>query len=256
MSQNGAFGEDLEIMALSARFEVNIGVCHFASEYFDAGSWQIHTFAHPQAKGTVMLMNSDGRGHYNWMSFPKPSSARAPALHAPIPPPPSAPAPAPAPATGSDRAIGTAPLSFSNSKFPKLFDSQVRSLEAIENAAKIAIEEHRLATVAIVTPTSSGKDLLPLMWAVKKRGVSILFLPYVHLADAAVTYAEKFNCVVERFANTKQTNNSAATCVVCSYEVADQVYVTVIPLFVHHIEAGRPPCANARITRTPGWYFL
>jgi hypothetical protein len=112
---------------------------------------------------------------------------------------------------------------FSNSQFPNLFDSQIQSLEAIENASQVATKEHRLATVAIVTPTSSGKDLLPLLWAVKKRGVSILFVPYVHLADAAIKYAEDFRCSVERFSSTKQTNNSAATCVICSYEVANQV---------------------------------
>ncbi len=78
---------------------------------------------------------------------------------------------------------------------------------------------------SIVTPTSSGNDLLPLLWAVQKRGVSIAFLPYVHRVDAAVKYAEHFNCSVVRFSSTKQSNNSAATCVVCSYEVAGNDFV-------------------------------
>ncbi len=37
MSQDAAFGEDLEIMAFCACYEVSIGVCHFASEWFDEG---------------------------------------------------------------------------------------------------------------------------------------------------------------------------------------------------------------------------
>jgi hypothetical protein len=219
MSQNGAYGEDLEIMAFSACYEVNIGVCHFASEWFDAGGqWLIHTFAHPRSKGTIMLINANGRGHYDWISFPKTITTRA---RAPAPAPATATATAPAP--GSDKVIGTTPLSFSNYQFPTLFDSQIQSLEAIENADKIATEEQRLATVAIVTPTSSGKDLLSLLWAVKKRGVSIVFVPYVHLYDAAIKYAEQFNCTVEKYGDTKRSNNSAATCVVCPYESADQV---------------------------------
>jgi hypothetical protein len=95
-----------------------------------------------------------------------------------------------------DRVVRTHPLSFSNSQFPKLFDSQVQAFAAIENAAKVAIEHQRLATVAIVNPTSSGKDLLPLLWAIMKQGVSIAFVPYVHLADAAVKYAKEFSCSV------------------------------------------------------------
>jgi hypothetical protein len=109
-----------------------------------------------------------------------------------------------------------------------LFDSQVQSLQAIENAEQVAIKNNRLATVAIVTPTSSGKDLLPLLWAVKKRGVSVVFVPYVHLTDAAVKYAEDFQCSVERFSSARRVHNSAATCVVCPYEHADEVITRAV----------------------------
>jgi hypothetical protein len=203
MSQDGAFGEDLEIMAFCACYEVSVGVCHFASDWFDnGGEWQMHTFTHPRSRATIMLLNADGRAHYDWISCPKTL----------------APATAPAPAPGGDRVVVS--TSFSN---VQLFDSQVKSLQAIENAEQVAIRNKRLATVAIVTPTSSGKDLIPLLWAVKKQGVAVVFVPYVHLTDAADKYAADFNCTVERFSSARTVHNSAATCVVIPYEHADEV---------------------------------
>ncbi len=112
---------------------------------------------------------------------------------------------------------------------PTLFQSQLDSLNAISNADSISFQQKRLSTVAIVTPTSSGKELLPFVWAKTKRKVAIHFVPYTHLAIGARECAAKFNFTVEMFSDAKLTNNSAANVVVCAYEQADQVLLLCIP---------------------------
>jgi hypothetical protein len=304
MSQDKAFGEDLEIMAFSSCFKVSVSVCHFASEHLnDENKWQIHTFDNPQSRATIVLLNSDGRGHYDWLSFPTTLPAVQPngcrlgnqdvaqnsqqfpvydsflfdateklecehLLRTASQQQPSVSSfsqtkstlsiePAAIEVTGSPCPIVQKDLQIHGhqSQFPPLFDSQIQSLETIQQAADVACSQKRLATVAIVTPTSTGKDLLPFLWAVQQTGVSILFVPYVHLLDEAFAYAAKYICSVETLADTKQTNNSAATCVVCSYEVADKVLYFVVYLFVTHSLAGRPSRANISFTKTPGRYF-
>jgi hypothetical protein len=77
MKNNGAYGEDLEIAALSARFEVSICVyvkqpqiinpqTRTRSDILDDN---IQIFYHPKSKGTVCLVSYSGRVHYEWLSF-------------------------------------------------------------------------------------------------------------------------------------------------------------------------------------------
>ena len=56
--------------------------------------------------------------------------------------------------------------------------NQKEALDIIEQAINLSQQEHRLTTAAIVVPTSSGKDLLPLALSKFTRGVSIMFVPY------------------------------------------------------------------------------
>jgi hypothetical protein len=56
--------------------------------------------------------------------------------------------------------------------------NQKEALDMIEQAVILSRKEHRLTTAAIVVPTSSGKDLLPLALSIYTRGVSIMFVPY------------------------------------------------------------------------------
>jgi hypothetical protein len=66
MCCNGSFSEDLEIMALSSLFKINIAV------YVPARDHQAPVVTHffqPNAKGLALLINHNGRGHYDWLSF-------------------------------------------------------------------------------------------------------------------------------------------------------------------------------------------
>jgi hypothetical protein len=54
------------------------------------------------------------------------------------------------------------------------------ALKIIENGFHASQTEKKLATVAIVTPASSGKDLLPLAWAVFRSQVAVMFAPFKH----------------------------------------------------------------------------
>jgi hypothetical protein len=66
MCRKGAYSEDLEIMALSSFFKVSIAV------YTPTGDHQdpiITCFYHPNARGLVALINQNGRGHYDWLTF-------------------------------------------------------------------------------------------------------------------------------------------------------------------------------------------
>ena len=55
---------------------------------------------------------------------------------------------------------------------------QQTSLAVMEQADLLCQAERRLVTTGIVTPTSSGKDLLPLGWSKFKAGVSVMFVPF------------------------------------------------------------------------------
>jgi superfamily II DNA or RNA helicase len=56
---------------------------------------------------------------------------------------------------------------------------QSSALEIIIRARKKSIDESRVTTAAIVAPTGSGKDLLPLALARCCKGTSVVFVPYV-----------------------------------------------------------------------------
>jgi hypothetical protein len=96
---------------------------------------------------------------------------------------------------------------------------QARSLEIIELAFHTSQAEQKLATVGIVCPTSSGKDLLPLAWAVFRRQVSVMFVPFKHLYDKA--YAAKFHCTSEVF--QVGVEDTAANLLICAYEHSEWV---------------------------------
>ena len=55
---------------------------------------------------------------------------------------------------------------------------QQEALDLITQAVNLSQQERRLTTAAIVVPTSSGKDLLPLALSKCTGGVSIMFVPY------------------------------------------------------------------------------
>jgi hypothetical protein len=84
-------------------------------------------------------------------------------------------------------------------ELPQLRPLQVQALSVLYRAESIAAEEARTVTAAVVVPTGTGKDLLPLAWAVQKDKVCILFVPYVHLGTQALEYARTYRCVAERF---------------------------------------------------------
>jgi hypothetical protein len=105
-------------------------------------------------------------------------------------------------------------------QFDGLYESQLASLETINSAQAICISEHRIATAAVVTPTGSGKDMLPLVWARMHKAVSILFVPYKHLVETVQQDARKAGFRVDKFADAKGANNSNADAVVCAYEHA------------------------------------
>jgi hypothetical protein len=105
-------------------------------------------------------------------------------------------------------------------EFSGLYESQLTSLETIDEARAMCSSEHRIATAAIVTPTGSGKDMLPLVWARMHKAVSIIYVPYKHLVETVQQDARKKGFRVEKFVDVKGTNNSNADAVVCAYEHA------------------------------------
>ena len=63
-----AYAEDLEIMTLSALLKITIAV--FTPKRPEQGNIPtIQCFYHPQAVATIVLNNSDGQGHYEWLNF-------------------------------------------------------------------------------------------------------------------------------------------------------------------------------------------
>jgi hypothetical protein len=91
---------------------------------------------------------------------------------------------------------------------------QVKSLDIINRAFIRSQTDKKLTTVGIVIPTSAGKDMLPLAWAVFRRQVSVMFVPYKHLYDK--TYADDVRCVSEVF--RAGVENTAANLLMCAYE--------------------------------------
>ena len=85
---------------------------------------------------------------------------------------------------------------------------QVQAMSILHHADRLCVEANRTVTAAVVVPTGTGKDLLPLVWAVNKAKVCILFVPYIHLGIQALEYARKYKCVAERF--KKGMQNTAA----------------------------------------------
>lgn len=66
MCRKGAFSEELEIMTLSALFKVNIAV--FTPDRVGQEP-AVTCFFQPAAKGLALLINQNGQGHYDWLSF-------------------------------------------------------------------------------------------------------------------------------------------------------------------------------------------
>lgn len=91
---------------------------------------------------------------------------------------------------------------------------QKQSLDIINRAVITSQTDKKLTTVGIVTPTSSGKDMLPLALAVFRRQVSVMFVPFKHLYDK--TYADNVGCVSEVFRTGVE--NTAANLLMCAYE--------------------------------------
>jgi hypothetical protein len=89
MCKVGAYAEELEIAALSALYKVNIAVwvphrldhAALACPLRDAAITfeSVTHFYYPGAKGLVLLFNSDGRGHYDWLTFA--DETQDPAFH-------------------------------------------------------------------------------------------------------------------------------------------------------------------------------
>jgi hypothetical protein len=124
---------------------------------------------------------------------------------------------------------------------------QVSALDVILRARRTGVTQNRVATAAIVAPTSAGKDLLPLALARYCRGTSVVFVPHVcvypplltitpsysccrHLLESAAKEARQFGGTAEPFDDARMFNNSAADVVVCSYEHASQVCTCVCRL--------------------------
>lgn len=75
MSRPEAYAEDLEIMALSAIYKLSIAVWvperdgdHYRDQY-DNPKEALQCFYHPNAIATIVLKNTDGRGHYEYLDF-------------------------------------------------------------------------------------------------------------------------------------------------------------------------------------------
>ncbi len=63
-------------------------------------------------------------------------------------------------------------------QFAVLRPVQQEALRIIQQAHRIGKQQVRTATAAIVTPTGTGKDLLPLALAHCLKGTSVVFVPY------------------------------------------------------------------------------
>lgn len=63
-------------------------------------------------------------------------------------------------------------------RFAVLRPVQQEALRVIQQAHRIGKQQLRTATAAIVTPTGTGKDLLPLALAHCLKGTSVVFVPY------------------------------------------------------------------------------
>ncbi len=109
---------------------------------------------------------------------------------------------------------------------------QRQALDRIEEAYRLSEKEQRITTAAIVIPTGAGKDLLPLGWSFFMSGVSIMFVPFKHLAEDASQYCRQFNGKAEVF--DRSMTNTAANLVLCAYEQASYV----VPL-VQNLAASR-----------------
>ena len=64
-------------------------------------------------------------------------------------------------------------------RFVELRPIQREAMDAIWHAHGISKRERRIATVSIVTPTGSGKDLLPLALSQCTKGTAVVFQPFV-----------------------------------------------------------------------------
>lgn len=119
--------------------------------------------------------------------------------------------------------------------FPPLRPVQADALTIIHDISR---RERRIATAAVITPTGSGKDLLPLALARALKGTSVLFVPFKHLVDSAVAYTRQFGGVAETFDTARVHNNSAADVVVCSFEHAEKAVCLLRNLFCENRLAG------------------
>jgi ATP-dependent helicase YprA (DUF1998 family) len=80
---------------------------------------------------------------------------------------------------GSSAGVNREPLSVMQELGISSFrPHQQEALDLITQAVNLSQQERRLTTAAIVVPTSSGKDLLPLALSKFTGGVSIMFVPY------------------------------------------------------------------------------
>jgi hypothetical protein len=102
---------------------------------------------------------------------------------------------------------------------------QQEALKVIGSAFDKIAALKRLTTAAIVTPTGSGKDLLPLAWSMKTGGTTIAFVPYKHLVTGLAAYITEFGGTAETFQSISEQghNDSAANVVICAYEHAEKV---------------------------------
>jgi len=55
---------------------------------------------------------------------------------------------------------------------------QQQALDIIQQVSTLSQTAVRMATAGVVTPTSSGKDLLPLALSLLANGVCIMFVPF------------------------------------------------------------------------------
>jgi len=113
---------------------------------------------------------------------------------------------------------------------------QMEALDRIEEAFRLAEKDQRLTTAAVVIPTGAGKDLLPLGWSFFRSGVSIMFVPFKHLAMDASQYCKQFNGKAEVF--DRGMTNTAANLLLCAYEQASYVVPLVQNLAARRRLAG------------------
>jgi hypothetical protein len=122
--------------------------------------------------------------------------------------------------------------------FPPLRPVQADALGKIKEAHDIVRRENRLATAAVITPTSSGKDLLPLALARALKGTSVMFVPFTHLVESAVAYTRDIGGVAETFDTARVHAMSAADVVICSFEHAQTAVPLMRNLYSLHRLAG------------------